>query len=151
MKSRADIFKELTEKAADTYRRKNADYGNSFVNVRNKYPNSILVRLNDKLSRLEVLIGKQHEAEVKDESIEDTLLDLANYALLELTERVYEKQAVANDAAAGAAQSTAEVLLDGLNNPAATGFRNVLKSAFEKGVEAPLKTGVRRGDYDGIS
>ena len=36
MKSRAEIFKELTEKAADIYRRKNADYGDSFVKVRNK-------------------------------------------------------------------------------------------------------------------
>ena len=92
MKSRAEIFKELTEKAADTYRRKNADYGNSFVLVRNKFPNSVLIRLNDKLNRLEMLMGNAKKAEVKDESIEDTLLDLANYALMELTERAYEKQ-----------------------------------------------------------
>lgn len=100
MKSRAEIFKELTEKAADTYRRKNADYGDSFVKVRNKFPDSVLVRLNDKLNRLEVLMGKKKKAEVKDESIEDTLLDLANYALMELTERLYEKQAGACDNAA---------------------------------------------------
>lgn len=92
MKTRADIFKELTEKAADTYRRKNADYGDSFVKVRNKFPNSVLIRLNDKLNRLEMLMGNAKKAEVKDESIEDTLLDLANYALMELTERIYDKQ-----------------------------------------------------------
>lgn len=109
MKSRAEIFKELTEKAADTYSRKNADYGDSFVKVRNKYPNSVLVRLNDKLNRLEVLMGKNQRARVKDESIEDTLLDLANYALMELTERLYEKQAVASDAALLAADCAAAV------------------------------------------
>lgn len=92
MKTRAEIFKELTEKAADTYRRKNADYGDSFVKVRNKFPNSVLIRLNDKLNRLEMLMGNAKKAEVKDESIEDTLLDLANYALMELTERLYERQ-----------------------------------------------------------
>lgn len=98
MKSRAEIFDEITKKAADTYRRKNADYGDSFVKVRNKFPNSVLIRLNDKLNRLEMLIGRSQNAQVKDESIEDTLLDLANYALLELTERFYEKQFADNSA-----------------------------------------------------
>ena len=109
MKSRAEIFEELTKKAADTYRRKNADYGDSFVKVRNKYPNSVLIRLNDKLNRLEMLMGKNQRARVKEESIEDTLIDLANYALMELTERLYEKQAVASDAASVAADMAAAV------------------------------------------
>lgn len=125
MKTRAEIFKELTEKAADTYRRKNADYGDSFVKVRNKFPDSVLVRLNDKLNRLEVLMGKKKKAEVKDESIEDTLLDLANYALMELTERLYEKQAVASDAAA----KTAETAPDA-HTPVYE--QNPLKSFFEQ-------------------
>ena len=121
MKSRVEIFEELTAKAADTYRRKNADYGDSFVKVRQKYPNSVLVRLNDKLNRLEVLMGKSRQAKVKDESIEDTLLDLANYALLELTERLYEKQAVASDAAAGAGNSAeANTMPVGHNSAAPT-------------------------------
>ena len=92
MNNRAEIFTQLTHTAADTYRRKNADYGDSFVKVRNKYPNSVLIRLNDKLNRLEMLMGNAKKSEVKDESIEDTLLDLANYALMELTERLYDKQ-----------------------------------------------------------
>lgn len=125
MKSRAEIFKELTEKAADTYRRKNADYGDSFVKVRNKFPDSVLVRLNDKLNRLEVLMGKKKKAEVKDESIEDTLLDLANYALMELTERLYEKQAVASDAAATTAETAQDVYTPVYGE-------NPLKSFFEQ-------------------
>lgn len=69
----------------ETYKAKNADYGDSFALVRGKYPNAILIRLNDKLNRLETLMngGKQHV----DESIDDTLLDLANYCIMELVER----------------------------------------------------------------
>ena len=75
------ICRELHE----TYKAKNADYGDSFALVRGKYPNAILIRLNDKLNRLETLVngGKQHV----DESIDDTLLDLANYCIMELVER----------------------------------------------------------------
>ncbi len=42
----------------------------------------ILIRMSDKWSRIKGLSAK--EAAVKDESIEDTMLDLANYALLYL-------------------------------------------------------------------
>lgn len=72
----------------DTYKAKNADYGDSFAQVRQKYPNAILIRLNDKLNRLETLMNGA-EQHVNDESIEDTLLDLANYCIMELLERRY--------------------------------------------------------------
>ena len=70
----------------DTYKAKNADYGDSFAMVRNKYPNAILIRLNDKLNRLETLMNGA-EQHVQDESVDDTLLDLANYCIMELVER----------------------------------------------------------------
>jgi len=41
------------------------------------------VRLSDKFSRL-MQFMKEEKLEVKDEKIEDTLLDLANYALITL-------------------------------------------------------------------
>lgn len=91
MKNRIEIFCELTNKACETYERKNADYGDSFVKTRAIVPNAILVRLHDKLNRVTNLMLK-NDQKVADESIEDTLLDLANYALMELTERIYEKQ-----------------------------------------------------------
>ena len=94
MKTKAEIFELLTAQAAATYRKKNHDYGDSFAKVRDKFPNSVLIRLNDKLSRLEVLMGGE-TAQVKGESIDDTLLDMANYCLMELTERVYEREAEA--------------------------------------------------------
>lgn len=73
----------------DTYKAKNADYGDSFAQVRSKYPNAILIRLNDKLNRLETLMNGA-EQHVQDESIDDTLLDLANYCIMELVERTHE-------------------------------------------------------------
>ena len=41
----------------------------------------ILVRLSDKYSRL-VSFARQEELEVNEESVEDTLIDLASYSLL---------------------------------------------------------------------
>jgi len=41
----------------------------------------VLIRLSDKWSRLVNLAGGK-EAQVKEETLEDTLIDLANYSLL---------------------------------------------------------------------
>ena len=89
--TKAEIFETLTKKAADTYRRKNADYGDSFTKTREAIPHAILVRLHDKLNRLTTLMLNGGVQKVKDENIDDTLLDLANYALMELTERQYDR------------------------------------------------------------
>jgi len=70
----------------ETYERKNHDYGDSFAKLRNEIPNSILVRIYDKYSRLKTLL-EGNEQLVKDESIDDTLMDLANYCIMELVER----------------------------------------------------------------
>lgn len=85
------ICRELHE----TYKAKNADYGDSFAMVREKYPNAILIRLNDKLNRLETLMNgaQQH---VQDESVDDTLLDLANYCIMELVERRHNDGIIRN-------------------------------------------------------
>lgn len=84
--NKVDIHKQITEELNDTYKRKNNDYGDSFAQVRQRVDNAILVRLWDKLLRLETLM-KGTEQQVNDESIEDTLADLANYAIMELVER----------------------------------------------------------------
>lgn len=68
------------------YERKNHDYGDSFAKLRNELPNAILVRIYDKYSRLKTLMHGA-EQKVKDESIDDTLMDLANYCIMELVER----------------------------------------------------------------
>ena len=71
------IFKEMFS----TYVKKNADYGNSFEKSIEKFGLvASAVRLSDKLERFSNLIC--NDAQVKDESIEDTLLDMANYAAM---------------------------------------------------------------------
>lgn len=82
---RPAIHKAICDKLNDTYSQKNSDYGNSFTKVRDEYPEAISIRLSDKLERLKTLkAGKK--ALVSDESIKDTLIDLANYAIMELVE-----------------------------------------------------------------
>ena len=91
---RLKTHKKLTEDLHDLYVRKNADYGDSFRKVREDIPNAILVRLSDKMNRLKTLMTKpEDEQKVMDESIDDTLMDIANYALLELVERYADSEA----------------------------------------------------------
>lgn len=88
---RIDIHEDLCAELHKLYVAKNADYGDSFAKVREEIPNAILVRLSDKLNRLKSLMTKDDdERKVLDESIDDTLMDIANYALLEMVERRHE-------------------------------------------------------------
>lgn len=76
------MFREITEKMADLYEKKNKDYGNSFNRSIKRYGAVAgLVRISDKFNRLENLM-LNGECEIKDESIKDTLMDLANYAIM---------------------------------------------------------------------
>ena len=76
-----DICEQLTL----MYGNKNADYGDSFGDTFNKLGLiSAVTRITDKTNRLQSLcVNKQ---QVKDESIKDTLMDLANYAIMTLIE-----------------------------------------------------------------
>lgn len=74
-------FMSITQNMAKTYAAKNHDYGNSFEQSLDKFGLvASVVRLGDKMNRIESLTKK--EAQVKDESIKDTLLDMANYAIM---------------------------------------------------------------------
>ena len=76
-------MKELCNTVAATYARKNADYGDSFSKSVTKYGIiAALTRMSDKWNRLENLILNKGTQQVKDESVNDTLLDLATYALM---------------------------------------------------------------------
>lgn len=76
-------FMDITTGMAKTYAAKNHDYGNSFEQSCNKFGLlAAIVRLGDKMNRIESLTVKK--AEVKDESIKDTLLDLATYSIMTL-------------------------------------------------------------------
>lgn len=79
--SSVDSFMDITTNMAKVYAAKNHDYGNSFDCSLNKFGLIAgLVRMGDKMNRLESLINKK--AMVKDESIRDTLLDLASYCIM---------------------------------------------------------------------
>lgn len=84
--TKAEMHRRICEELTKTYVKKNTDYGDSYGQLRARYPDSILIRIFDKFSRLERLL-KGNKALVEDESIEDTLMDLANYAVMELVER----------------------------------------------------------------
>lgn len=90
MERKADIHKGICDELNATYRAKNADYGDSFARVRREEGDAvILVRLKDKLYRLETLLHGA-DRKVDDESIDDTILDLANYCIMELVEKRYD-------------------------------------------------------------
>ena len=77
--------KELLENLHTLYVTKNHDYGDSVHDTYIKYGiTSFLVRLEDKLNRARTISRK--EQLVKDEKLVDTLLDMANYAILAVLE-----------------------------------------------------------------
>jgi len=83
-------FREIIEEMIQLYTRKNKDYGNAFKQSYSEFGSIMCaIRINDKLNRFKTLI-KQNK-EVKTESIKDTLIDLANYAVMTIIEIEREK------------------------------------------------------------
>lgn len=87
-----EFHKNACDKMHDITQRKNADYtgdsGDPFKNFRGcEYKGvasteaGIWTRMDDKMSRIATFISKG-AFQVKDESVEDTCLDLANYAII---------------------------------------------------------------------
>ena len=90
---RLGIYQHIISNLEDTYKRKNSDYGNSVGDTYEKFGDvSFLTRITDKYNRILSLADKGECGEVKDEALEDTILDLANYCLLWLVEREYAGQ-----------------------------------------------------------
>lgn len=68
------------------YERKNKDYGDSFSKSFEEYGLTMpCIRLEDKLNRLKSF-NKNGSLQVNDESIIDTLKDIANYAIMTVIE-----------------------------------------------------------------
>ena len=85
--SKQSRIAEVGAEIVATLIRKNIDYGSSVFSSPVLCPNmpaksSILVRMSDKIKRIQQL--QQQEAQVKSESFEDTMRDLAGYAILYL-------------------------------------------------------------------
>ena len=84
-------FKEITDEMNALYERKNHDYGNSFSETYRKLGViSATTRMLDKMNRIVSLVTKDKQ-EVNDESLRDTLIDLANYAVMTIMELDGEK------------------------------------------------------------
>lgn len=63
------------------HNRKNADYGDSFDKTLDEFGLvASATRMSDKFNRFKSLI--KNPAQVSDEKIEDTLIDLASYAIM---------------------------------------------------------------------
>lgn len=90
-----EFHKKFTGEMFAICQAKNADYAgqqegaNPFANFARVEAMGItttelgfLVRMTDKMSRVATLLQPGAAAKVKDESVKDTLLDLANYSLL---------------------------------------------------------------------
>ena len=81
-----ELFKKLTGEMAALYARKNKDYGDSFTEMYKEWgPMYPLSRMQEKLRRATQIL-RSGEAQVADEKVTDTLLDLANYALMTIME-----------------------------------------------------------------
>jgi hypothetical protein len=79
--TKGDRHLEICKKLNETYRKKNADYGDSFNRIFEENGEvSAIIRLKDKLYRLEELLNSP--AQVKNESKIDTCLDGANYFIM---------------------------------------------------------------------
>lgn len=73
-----DVLVELSK----TYLAKNADYGDSFHRSIEEFGLLAgLVRISDKFNRAKNLIMNKNQ-QVNDESLRDTLLDMANYCIM---------------------------------------------------------------------
>ena len=88
------LHKLLCSRMMEITARKNADYtggsveNDAFANFRQverlgicSTEQGFLTRMSDKMARINSFV-KKGELKVKDESVEDTLLDLANYCIL---------------------------------------------------------------------
>ena len=89
--TKVDLHKQLCLGLNDLYAKKNHDYGDSFHQTFVEEGMAMSrIRLGDKFSRFKTL-SRSTEQKVNDESIRDTLLDLANYAIMTVLEMDLEK------------------------------------------------------------
>ena len=85
-KSKVQLHKEICTEINELYAKKNHDYGDSFHQTFVEEGMAMArIRLGDKLNRFKTL-SRGNEQKVNDESIRDTLIDLANYAIMTILE-----------------------------------------------------------------
>lgn len=83
MKVNPTNMKEAHDELLSIFEKKNADYGNSFEESLEKHGIiAAIVRMEDKMGRLNSLTKPGSKQKVSDEPLVDTLKDLSNYALM---------------------------------------------------------------------
>lgn len=76
-------FEQLANQLIEIQKRKNADYGSSFDQTLDEFGLvASATRMSDKFNRFKSLMRCGSSAQVEDEKIEDTLMDLAAYAIM---------------------------------------------------------------------
>ena len=80
----AKPFNKIIFEMAELYEKKNQDYGNAFGQLFNEYGiNYAIMHLHEKLNRIKsVTKNNKHN----NESIKDSLIDMANYAIMTIIE-----------------------------------------------------------------
>lgn len=85
-------FAKLTKQMLETFKKKNADYGDSTTQTFKEFGlTSYAIRLSDKLNRIKSFC-KKGVLEVKEEKIIDTLMDMSAYCLLAVMDIKNQKE-----------------------------------------------------------
>lgn len=105
--------KTICDELNSLYERKNHDYGDSFHQTFVEEGLAMTrIRLGDKFSRFKTLsrlsANDADQQRVSDESIRDTLMDLANYAIMTILEMDMER--ASNCMVIGACESCNDIL-----------------------------------------
>ena len=87
MKTQEELFDTILGELFNTYKKKNSDYGNTFETLFKElgavYAYS---HMYEKLMRINTLMRDLNPPKVEEESIKDSLKDLASYAILTLVQ-----------------------------------------------------------------
>ena len=85
-----DSFESITDKMFELFKKKQSDYGPTNIGMGNRVIETdedversmmgLVVRMNDKVQRLMNLVLDNKDPQ--NESVEDTLIDIANYAVM---------------------------------------------------------------------
>ena len=110
--TKVQLHKNICSEMNRIYKEKNERYQDSFSTTFTEYgPTALMLRLDDKLNRVKALL-RDGNLPTGDESIQDTLQDLANYAIMGIIELGEEVKAPPKKKKKAASQKTDVPLTD---------------------------------------
>jgi hypothetical protein len=91
-RNKIEIHRLICVDLNKTYEVKNERYGDSFKKLLEEYGDvAFLIRIGDKFERIKTLLKNPSLNDQQDESVYDTIKDLANYCLMYLVENSIKK------------------------------------------------------------